>query len=308
MNNHKVGARNNMSDNMTLQGTIMKGIGGFYYVEAAGQLYECKARGIFRKDKIIPLTGDRVTITVRVQDENTIDVIKPRHNALKRPPIANVDTMFCVVSLTQPSPAPLLIDKMTCIASHHNIESIIVLTKNDLAQDDMNLEQIYTNAGFKTIKANAVTGEGIDTIAKLMKGKTSVLTGNSGVGKSTILNAIDDSLDLETGVISQKLGRGKHTTRTVELFHIAGGLVADTPGFASLDLSRDEHLNKEELATTFPEFSPYLGMCKFTSCAHLQDKGCEITRQLALGNIEQTRYNSYVALYDEMKDRKEWEK
>lgn len=290
-----------------LHGIVLKGIGGFYYVEASDTVYECKARGIFRKNKISPLPGDRVTITVTEQSENTIDSIEERKNQLQRPPLANLDQIFIVSSICQPLPNKLVIDKMTAIAVKNGIKPIVVFTKSDLGEADKWI-RIYKNSGIPAFGVSSVTGEGADEIKALLKGKISAFTGNTGVGKSSLLNCIDPNLHLATSHISEKLGRGRHTTRQSELFHIGEGLVADTPGFSSFDIEKNGMIKKDELPECFPEFLPYLGQCRFTSCTHVKDKGCAILEAVANGEIEKSRHESYIAMYDEVKAIKEWDK
>lgn len=284
-----------------LTGRIIKGIGGFYYVEASGLLYECKAKGILRKKRITPLVGDFVTISVNDRSENTIDEILERKNTLVRPPLANVDILTIVVSTCSPIPNFLVIDKLISIAENKSIEPVIIVTKNDLVCGD-DIAQVYSNSGFMVF-----TSDDIENIKAYLNGKVVAFTGNSGVGKSTLLNKIDTRLGLSTGEISEKLGRGRHTTRHVELFKIGDGYIADTPGFSSVDMERCERVLKSDLAYCFREFRRYLGECRFTSCAHINDLGCAITQALNEGKIEQTRYNSYVSLYEDAKKIKEWE-
>lgn len=294
-----------MSENNILNGKILKGIGGFYYIETANAVYECKARGVFRKQKVTPLVGDDVTITIRSNGENTIDAIHPRKNFLVRPPIANIEQLFILSAACNPSPNLFLIDKMTAIAINKDIEPIIVFTKCDL-MDLSEFEKIYKNAGFKTVCVSSVTKEGIDTVEKWISGKVSAFTGNSGVGKSTLLNSICEGLNLDTGEISEKLGRGRHTTRAVELHKVCGGYVADTPGFSSFDIEKNESVDLEDIQYCFPEFKPYLGKCKFVSCSHTVDKGCAVLEALSDGKIEKTRHESYKTLYSEAKELKKW--
>lgn len=289
-----------------LQGTIIKGIGGFYYIEVADVIYECKARGVFRKNKISPLPGDVVNFTVNDGAENTIDEILPRKNVLVRPPIANIDRLFVVVSVCEPKPNTLVIDKLIAIAENNNIEPIIVITKNDLG-DSSQLEEIYNTAGFKTIVTSSRTGEGTDEIKELISGHISAFAGNTGVGKSSLLNEIAPGLSLQTGEISDKLGRGRHTTRHIELFKICDGYIADTPGFSSLDFQNAEKILKDELPFCFREFDEYLGLCKFSTCSHTNDKGCKILEALSEGKIHPSRHENYVTMYNEVKDLKEWE-
>lgn len=289
-----------------LQGIVLKGIGGFYYVEAAGAVYECKARGIFRKAKLSPLPGDNVTITVSEQSENTIDKIEKRKNQLRRPPLANLEQLFIVSSICEPEPNRLVIDKMTAIAVKCRITPIVIFTKCDLGDCDKWIK-IYRNSGISAVAVSSVTKQGIDEIGAMLKGKISAFTGNTGVGKSSLLNCLDPSLNLATSHISEKLGRGRHTTRQSELFHVCGGLVADTPGFSSFDIEKNEKIMKDELPECFPEFAEYLGQCRFSSCSHTKDKGCAIIQAVMDGKIEKSRHESYVSMYEEVKSMKEWE-
>lgn len=289
-------------------GTIIKGIGGFYYVEAADGIYECKARGAFRKEGLTPLVGDRVSITVHEgEHENTIDEIFPRENELRRPPVANIDRLFIVVASTEPRPNPLVIDRLTAIAVRKGIEPVIVLNKADL-KDVTDLKDAYEKTPFSVVVTNGLTGEGTEELKGLLQGKTCAFTGNSGVGKSTLLNALDTELDLATAAISKKLGRGKHTTRECTLMNVCGGYVVDTPGFASLEFARDELVLKEDLEDCFPEFEPYIPQCKFhPSCAHMNDKGCAVTHAVEKGYIAQSRYRSYRTMFEEVKDLEAWQ-
>lgn len=290
-------------------GRLIKGIGGFYYVETAEAVYECKARGIFRKRGITPLVGDYVSISVNDNAENTIDEIKERKNSLVRPPLANIDQLFIVSSVVDPSINLFVLDKLIATAEFKKIEPIVIITKSDLSDRYEEYEKIYSNAGFKVIVCNNLNGDGSEQVKALLSGKTSAFTGNSGVGKSTLLNAIDPNLALETGHTSKKLGRGRHTTRQCELFKVGGGYVADTPGFSALDFERCEKIYKEDLPYCFREFAPYLEKCKFqTNCSHTGDKGCAVAEAVNNGLISKKRYNSYVEMYNEVKDIKEWEK
>lgn len=294
-----------MSENNILNGKILKGIGGFYYIETADAVYECKARGVFRKQKITPLVGDDVTITIMSNGENTIDSIHPRKNFLVRPPVANIEQLFILSAACNPSPNLFLIDKMTAIAINKGIEPIIVFTKCDL-MDLSEFEKIYKNSGLKTVCISSVTKDGIDTVKEWISGKVSAFTGNSGVGKSTLLNSICEGLNLDTGEISEKLGRGRHTTRAVELYKVCDGYVADTPGFSSFDIEKNESVALEDIQYCFPEFQPYLGKCKFVSCSHTVDKGCAVLEALSDGKIEKTRHESYKAMYSDAKELKKW--
>ncbi len=294
---------------MQIDGMIIKGIGGFYYVEAADSVYECKAKGAFRREGITPLPGDRVTVTLGENGaENTVASIHERSSLLKRPPVANIDRLFIVISVCAPQPNLLVVDRLCTIAESKGIESVIVVTKSDLG-DASGIADIYRTAGFKTICVSGVTGENTQAVREALAGHVSAFTGNTGVGKSTLLNSIDTRLCLETAQISLKLGRGRHTTRHVELFNIAGGYVADTPGFSSLetDIEIGEFISKENLQFCFREFKPYIGHCRFSSCAHVADSGCKIIEAVERGEISASRHQSYIALYREVKDIKDWQ-
>lgn len=292
---------------MKIDGIIIKGIGGFYYVEAAdGIIYECKARGVFRKEKITPLAGDKVKISVDENNKNSIDKIYERRNMFKRPPIANVDKLVIVSSVCDPRPNLLIIDRLTAVAVYKNVEPIIVFTKNDLQSADEYIE-IYKNAGFKTFAVSNETGEGIGEVKEVIENGVCVFTGNSGVGKSSLINRMYPDFALETGEISKKLGRGRHTTRHVELLKINNGYIADTPGFSSLDFETNDLIKKDELAFCFPDFSDYIDLCKFSTCAHVNDKGCRLIEAVNNGDVMRSRHESYVTMYNEVKDIKDWQ-
>ncbi len=291
---------------MAINGIILKGIGGFYYVEAADAVYECKARGVFRKDGMTPLAGDKVVITVNENAENTIDEIKDRKNYLLRPPVANIDNLIIVVSTVEPKPSTFVIDRLIAVAETKDIEPIIVISKSDLSSAD-ELYSIYTLAGFKTVVISNKTCEGVDEVKTFLEGKISAFTGNSGVGKTSLLNNVDHTLSQQTSEISKKLGRGRHTTRQAELFKACGGYIIDTPGFSSFELDKTNLIMKEDLADCFREFAPYVDGCKFTSsCTHTCDKGCAVIAAVEEGKISRSRHNSYVKFYNEVKDVKEW--
>ena len=289
-----------------LEGIIIKGIGGFYYVEAAGEIYECKARGAFRKKKITPLAGDNVTITVRQDRENTIDEIHERKNFLLRPPVANIDTLIIVSSVKEPVPSLLVIDKMTAIAVDKGITPCVVFSKSDLG-DTTELEEIYKKAGIKVASVCCKTGEGIDKVKAMIGEGITVFTGNTGVGKSSLLNCIDERFSLATGEVSDKLGRGRHTTREVTLYHICNGLVADTPGFASFDTEQMDVILKDNLQYAFGDFAPYIGDCQFHDCTHRAEPGCAVRQAVETGKLEKTRYDSYLRLYEKSSQIKDWE-
>ena len=283
---------------------ITKGIGGFYYVRTSEGIVECKARGIFRKRGITPVAGDNITLS---PDGTMIEEILPRKNVFIRPPVANLDVLFIVASTTQPVPSTLVLDQLTAAALYKDVQPVLVVTKADLAAADQ-LAQAYAGSGIPLIQLNYETGEGLDAIRAYIQGHLCAFCGNSGVGKSTLLNALAPELKRETGQISQKLGRGRHTTREVEIFQVCGGRLADTPGFASLEAQKICRIPKEELQHTFPEFEPYFGRCRFTGCSHRSEAGCAVRAALEDGKISKTRYASYLAMYEEASARKEWER
>lgn len=290
-----------------INGVITKITGGFYYVEAADKIYECKARGVFRKRGFTPLVGDNVIIDVPEGDGfSSVCKIEERKNSLVRPALANLDVLVIVSSIIEPTLNTYIIDKMIAAAVDKNIIPVLVISKTDLKKCDEYL-QIYNKAGIKAIGYSSVTGEGIEEIRSLLKGKVSAFSGNSGVGKSTLLNALFPDLNLKTGEISDKLGRGRHTTRTVELFRCFGGYIADTPGFSTVDLDRYEIIKKDELQYCFPEFSQYIGDCKFTSCSHTCEKGCAVLEAVDNGDVSKLRHDNYVRMYNEVKDIKDWQ-
>ncbi len=291
---------------MQTDGIIIKGIGGFYYVEAADEIYECKARGVFRKSGLKPLAGDRVSISINDKAENTIDKIYDRKNYLERPPVANVDKLFIVSSVCEPKPVLLIIDRLTALASVKNIEPVIVFTKTDL-EDASEYIEIYKRAGIKAFSVSCISGDGVEFVKNELKGCISAFCGNTGVGKSSLLNAIDSTLALKTGEISDKLGRGRHTTRHSEMIKVEDGYVADTPGFSSFDNEENEIILKDELPYAFKEFEQYIGQCKFTSCLHIKDKGCRILQAVNEGDIPASRHESYCIMMEESKNIKEWE-
>ena len=249
-------------------GIIIKITGGFYYVEAADSVYECKARGVFRKKGTSPLVGDIVDITAPDDGYCSIDSIHERRNSLVRPALANLDNLMIISSVKEPDVNLYLIDKMTAAAVSKEIKPIVVFSKSDLADTD-HLVDIYRRVDIPAFAFSSVDKRGLDEIKAVLKDKVTAFCGNSGVGKSTLLNALFPELSLQTGEISDKLGRGRHTTRTVELFKKHGGYIADTPGFSTVDIERFELIRKDKLKFTFPEFDDYFGTCQFNSCNHL---------------------------------------
>ncbi len=290
-----------------LTGLIVKAISGFYYIEAADTLYECKARGAFRKKGISPAVGDNAVITVFDDNTAAVEEILPRKNYIIRPPLANLDRLFIVAAAAEPSPSTLIIDKITAVARDKGIDPVIIFTKSDLA-DCGELIGIYELAGIKALSYSIKNGSGSDEIKELLKGKISAFTGNTGVGKSSLLNSLFPGLDIETGEISRKLGRGRHTTRHSELYKVGGGYVADTPGFGTVDIERYEVVQKDALAYCFPEFEEYLTKCRFTTCSHTCEKGCAVLDAVRDGRISESRHASYVAMYNEVKDIQDWQK
>ncbi len=289
----------------SLEGIIIKSIAGFCYVEAGDKVYECKPRGTFRKDGIIPSAGDRVEIILN-GDKGVIERIFERKNYLIRPTLSNLDKLFIVSSYSVPSVNPLLIDRMTAICEHIGVEPILVFNKADLGDFD-GLPDVYNNIGYRTFVVSAGTGQGVENIKNELLGSVSAFCGNSGVGKSSLLNRLLNGIKLTTGDVSQKLGRGKHTTRTVELYKVLGGYVADTPGFSTLELVDFNLNNKDELKFLFPEFREYFGQCRFSSCTHVNEPGCAVLKSVCDGEIAKTRIESYISMYEDLKKIKSWE-
>lgn len=285
---------------------ITKGIGGFYYVKTDEGIVECKAKGIFRKRRITPVAGDEVRLEQEA-GQWVIAEILPRKNVFVRPPIANLDVLFIVASTVQPVPSTLILDKLTAIAVDKGVQPVIVCTKADLASDEF-LRSTYEPSPIPFVQVNHETGEGLDELKHWVEGRLCAFCGNSGVGKSTLLNALVPELSQQTGEISQKLGRGRHTTREVTIFEAFGGRIADTPGFASLEAGRAGFIPKENLEQVFPEFAPYLGQCQFTGCSHRSEKGCAVRAAVEAGELSPSRYASYCAMYDEVKDVKDWQR
>lgn len=288
-------------------GTIQKALSGFYYVDTGAEAtIACRGRGKLRHQKITPLVGDQVEITITPDGTGMVDQILPRKNEFRRPMVANVDQMVIIASGAIPVTDPFLIDRMITIAEAKGCQPIICFNKCDLERAD-DLVQVYRKAGFQTLQVSAETGEGIEELGNLLSEKVSAFTGNSGVGKSSILNALDPNFSLQVGEVSEKLGRGRHTTRYVELFRLRGGLVADTPGFSSFDVEQMEFISKEDLDATFREFVPYLEQCRFIGCAHGKEKGCAVREAVEAGMIARSRYQSYLRLYEQAKELNQWE-
>jgi len=290
-----------------MEGLIVKLLGGFYYVETSNGIYECRARGRFRKNEESPVVGDRVTLSIIDDKTGAVDTVLPRKNKLRRPPLSNLDQLFLVISMKDPVPNVMMVDKLLAICEHQKIRPVLVLTKTDLAAADV-FEKIYRSAGYPVLTGSIEEDGFVEEAKTLLAGKISAFAGNTGVGKSTFLNRICPELQLQTGETSQKLGRGRHTTRHVELFSLKdGGYVADTPGFGTMDVMQYDIIRKEELELCFPEFAPHLGNCRFTGCSHTKEKGCAVLEALHTGEIEASRHESYCALYEDAKQIKEWE-
>lgn len=281
-----------------IDGRIIKSVGGFYDVETAEGVFSSKARGIFRNKNISPLTGDFVEIILEENAEPVIDKIYDRANSLVRPPLANLDAVLLVVSACEPSPNAYVIDKLIAIFESKHIETILIFTKKDIG-DCEELGEVYEKAGYKCFFVDNTTGEGIEDIRSYIGGKTTALIGNSGVGKSSIINRIFPDLNKETNEISKKLGRGKHTTREVNMYPLSGGYIADTPGFSTVDIERYGKIESREIRFCFREFGGLFEKCRFNDCMHLKETDCEVTRALSEGKIGKSRYESYVRMVTE---------
>ena len=292
-----------------MEGIILKALSGFYYVDGGdGALTACRGRGKFRHQKLTPLVGDRVRFTPLGEGAGILDEILPRKNQFQRPAVANIDQLVVIASGAVPVTDPFLIDRVVSIAEGRDCEPVICINKCDLDAAE-ELYQTYRKAGFLTLRVSAETGGGIPELAAAISGKVSAFTGNSGVGKSSILNALEPEFRLQVGEVSDKLGRGRHTTRHVELFRLSSGaIVADTPGFSSFDTEGMELRRPEELQYTFREFAPYLDQCRFTGCAHVKEKGCAVLAAVKAGEITPSRHASYVRLYEQAKEVPEWER
>lgn len=289
------------------EGRIQKALSGFYYVDTGSEILTCRARGKFRKEGVSPLVGDRVEVRELGSGEGFVEKILPRRNAFSRPAVANIDQLVVIASAAIPRTDPFLIDRVAAIAALKGCEVIVLLNKCDLDRAD-GLYGIYRAAGFQTLRVSAETGEGLEELKPLIARKLSAFTGNSGVGKSSILNALDPAFHLQVGEISEALGRGRHTTRHVELYRLAcGAEVMDSPGFSSFET---EELNlelKRRLPETFPDFGPYLDGCRFVGCSHTKEKGCAVLEAVRRGDIQKSRHNNYLRLYEELKPLKDWQ-
>lgn len=318
------------------KGRLIRGVGGLYEIALmpgetplSGQCVKARAKGNFRHEGLTPLVGDLVQVAFDevslARDEAgrlmasadgggiVIEDILPRKNALIRPPMANLDLLFITFAAAQPAPALDTVDKLISIAEYNEIEPVIVIGKRDIAPDYAEaLRQTYTAAGFSAFSLSAGEGDGVEALRAFlsanMAGKTAAFAGASGVGKSTLLNALFPELSLQTGEISQRIARGRHTTRRVELYGINGGYIADTPGFSMLDFVRFDFFGRDDVAGTMREFEPYIGACRYKKCTHTREEGCAILEAVRGGKIAQTRHQSYVGMFDALKNKHDWSK
>ena len=289
------------------KGRIQKALSGFYYVQTDTEQLTCRARGKFRKEGVSPLVGDWVEVRELGNGEGVVEQILPRRNAFTRPSVANIDQLVVIASGAIPKTDPFLIDRVTAIAELKHCEVLILLNKCDLdpAED---LYQIYTASGFQTLRVSAETGEGMEELIPLISGKLSAFTGNSGVGKSSILNALDSAFHIQVGEVSEALGRGRHTTRHVELYQLScGAEIVDSPGFSSFETAELNFEWKRRLPETFREFVPYLDQCRFVGCSHTKEKGCAVLEALRSGAIQSSRHESYLRLHEELKLLQDWQ-
>ncbi|WP_053956948.1 ribosome small subunit-dependent GTPase A [Inediibacterium massiliense] len=287
-----------------IDGRIIKGIGGFYYVQSGKDVYECRARGKFRKEKIIPLVGDQVKIQVQENQKGVVEEILQRSTELIRPPVANIDQAMIVFAVKKPDPNLTLLDRFLVMAESREIDVVICFNKMDLSEEKCtNLKEIYSQAGYKVVATSVKENKGIDDVIETLKNRVTVFAGPSGVGKSSLLNSIQPNLSLQTGEISQKNKRGKHTTRHVELLPLDfGGWVLDTPGFSSLELDFSE----EDLPFLFKEFNSLLGQCRFNGCKHINEPDCSVKDAVESGKISLSRYESYIQLLQEMSQKRRY--
>ncbi|MCD8009416.1 MAG: ribosome small subunit-dependent GTPase A [Lachnospiraceae bacterium] len=292
-----------------MQGKIIKGIGGFYYVhDGRGRVYECKARGIFRSRKIRPLVGDDVEFSVLDEEEalGSVEDILPRKNALVRPAVANIDQAVLVFALKNPSPNFNLLDRFLIMMECQGLPSVLVFNKEDLAGEEKTAlcRDIYRAAGYPLLFISVEQGQGIERVRDILRGRTTVLAGPSGVGKSSLLNALTDDRRMETGEVSSRIGRGRHTTRHSELFYLEEGtFLMDTPGFTSLEIFEKE---AGQLQECYPEFAPYRESCRFLDCVHVGERECGVKTAVAEGKISAVRYENYRMIYQEIRDAKKY--
>lgn len=289
-----------------LIGRIVRSLSGFYDVQLPDTVVTCRGRGILRRDHITPLTGDRVEITLD-RGKGMVEGVLPRKNSFVRPAVANVDALAIFAANVNPVTEPYLIDRVAAIAGNQNVPCLICVNKSDLDPGE-NLRQIYEKAGFPVICTSAKTGQGIRELRAFLRGRLTAFTGNSGVGKSSVLNCLCPGLTLATGEVSEKLGRGRHTTRHVELYSLGEDtFVMDTPGFSSFDTDQMDVILKENLQYAFPDFGPYVGRCQFADCSHRTEPGCTVRAAVEAGRIAPSRYESYLRLYEKSAQIKQWE-
>ena len=289
------------------RGRIEKALSGFYYVNTGSETLQCRARGKFRREGLSPLVGDWVQVRELGNGEGFVESVEERRNQFARPAAANIDQLVILASAAIPVTEPYLIDRIASIAALKGCQVLLCLNKCDLDSAD-ELYDIYSRSAIPVLRISAVTGQGLDALHAAIHGKLNAFTGNSGVGKSSVLNALLPSLDLPVGEVSKALGRGRHTTRHVELFSLGEDTyIIDTPGFSSFDTAEMDLALKQHLPETFPEFAPYVDDCRFTGCTHTKEKGCCVLQAVKDGLIPASRHRSYVRLFDELKDVKEWQ-
>ena len=292
-----------------MRGKIIKGLAGFYYIYAEdGQVYECKAKGIFRKDNQKPLVGDNVEISILDENEKegSVTAILPRKNSLIRPAVANVDQAFVIFAMENPKPNYMLLDRFLIMMEQQGIPAVVCFNKKDLGtEEELDfLYRTYTQCGYRVILSSALKGEGISEIHEILRGKTTVVAGPSGVGKSSLTNSLQREIQMETGEISKKLKRGKHTTRHSQVIPVGEDtFLVDTPGFSSLYLT---DMEEQELKNYFPEFREYEEECRFQGCRHIHEPGCAVKEALEADKISRLRYEDYLALHQELKEKRRY--
>ena len=289
-----------------IDGRILKALSGFWYVDTPEGVLECRARGILRFHGVTPLVGDVARVEPLGNGKGSLTDLLPRKNSFVRPAVANLDALVILASAVPPVTDPYLLDRMIAIAELKDCEPILCFHKSDMARAEV-LAETYRRSGFRVVETSAETGEGVAELREILKGRLCAFTGNSGVGKSSLLNALEKDLDLETGQVSRKLGRGRHTTRHVELFSLGDGIwAADTPGFAAFEAEDVTLELKRRLPELFREFRPWLGQCRYSDCSHVRDAGCAVTAAVEAGEIPRSRHESYVRLREELRKVADW--